>query len=137
MTLREQDFWDMMKNRLINRRESIRRNYDKQLADIDRKLRELEAWKNDMMRTLENGEPEPSPQASAEGRIPISSLVDAYVRETGRTEFTAADIKNYIQASGYPVSKHTYNSVRNTLDTRVQRGLMTRESGKYKVKEAG
>jgi hypothetical protein len=66
-------------------------------------------------------------------RVPIAESIDRFIAETGEQEFSASDIRMYLNDLGYS-SKWLYNSIFENLTRRVKSGRLEKAGQKFKVK---
>lgn len=135
--------------RLENAAAQLRRRADEKRAEIQRLQRELEEIEDDArtvarlvakwpamlgQATSQDKSPERA-QPVIDGKVPVTELIDRYLRDTGKREFSAADVKHYIINLGYEVKPSTYNSIHEALRRRVTRRELTKAGSKFRVRE--
>ncbi len=63
-------------------------------------------------------------EGSTEKRVPITRLINRFINESGKAEFTAAEAYNFIKAGGFPAV--SYGSVYETLTRQVKGGKLSK-----------
>ena len=154
MTLSEKDHLLAVRNQHERRAELVRKQREAEELDFKRRCERLDAQLSRLQEQIkvldeirsESYAATPTPNDASQrilGAKPEveytpacpspSQAVARYERETGKLEYSAADIKNYFANGGYNPRRSFYLNLREYLDRQVKNRLMMKSGGgKYK-----
>ena len=145
MALSEKEHLDALRNQYQGQRDAIQRRAEElvkrakeRVALLNKRIRELDQMEADPNQEFElddlTGLDQPSRSTNNRKRAPVSESIDRFLTETGKTEFTAAEVKHYLAGLGHN-SRWMYNTIHETLTRRVKRGELIHEGNKFKVRK--